>query len=316
VRTFGPRGTRMAGVQRLRGQREPTPDTRVFGHAPDPLENLIRLPSRQVQLELPESILYEEIHGPGPRVVTNPSIACVMEGGGKLKVSFRVMLPVARWSVPVLATLNSEEQLTEFHVMRDRTGKLASRDRGALTFGYEDLRLHTAQGRLWATATVCDHGHGSPKVALLHLNDDGDIVHVDAFASPFHEKNWMPIEGELQWVYRADPLVMVSHPSPEFPKAEGLSPVTRGGSPLHVYEGGRLAVTHEVHDQRRYTHRFVRFAPDGTVTKGPRFVFKELGVEFCTGMAPYEDGFVLGFGHRDETAWLAYVTHASLQGLL
>ena len=96
----------------------------------------------------------------------------------------------------------------------------------------------------------------------------------------------------------------------------------RGGTQAIAFDGGWLALVHEVseRDKRRYyQHRFVWFDSAGQLRRVSRpFYFIKKGVEFAAGLARAPDGKVLliSFGVEDGEAWIATVEADEVRRLL
>ena len=141
-----------------------------------------------------------------------------------------------------------------------------------------------------------------------------------------HEKNWMPqvVGDRLQFIYVCDPTRVVDE------YARTLSEATpaiaaeqfRGGTQVIVFDGGWLALVHEVseRDKRRYyQHRFVWFDSAGRLRRVSRpFYFIKKGVEFAAGLARAPDGkgLLISFGVADGEAWIATVEAGEVRRLL
>jgi hypothetical protein len=206
----------------------------------------------------------------------------------------------------------------------------------------EDLRVFSWQEGLWAIAAVHDGSHPPRAIrqALLEL-DDHEIVGVHIQQGVRHEKNWMPcVEGdELRFVHTTDPLVVLqakrlSNGYGTVPAALSIAQVTghvRGGSPLIAWDGGWLAIVHQVHRPHRaasdggllgfwgpprdprppviYLHRFAFFDHALTeVVLGEPFYFKHVGIEFCCGLIQAQDGVIASFGVANNEAWLIEIS--------
>ena len=193
---------------------------------------------------------------------------------------------------------------------------------GAETFptlvrGYEDMRIVSVAGELWASATVRDHKASCPcEIAVCKLSEDGEITKVYVQPSARTEKNWMPldIDGSLAFLYTVDPTVVR-----KFDPDTGLCDEAivstpglaldhlRGGSGVvAVGDGTFLCVTHEVawvNDKRAYLHRFVRLDKDFRVTSVSRaWHLENVGIEFVSGMCLWNEKIIIGAGLRDHDA--------------
>jgi hypothetical protein len=123
--------------------------------------------------------------------------------------------------------------------------------------------------------------------------------------------------------------------------AKGIGHI-RGGSQLVPWQDGKwLAVVHQVYklplmppnhnhllssfwpppikdpvagaSKVVYLHRFAEFSHDlKKVVLGAPFYFNEVGIEFCAGLAIYEDRYVAAYGVADKEAWLASISKETI----
>lgn len=247
----------------------------------------------------------------------NPS---VVVHDGQLVACVRVNTGGVSDARNFLGTVANDGTLEDQREMRDLVREPA-RYVHTRSYGYEDVRLFVRGGRLCASADVCDRvqGDASPKMAVLDLDDEGSVVACHVQPSDRYEKNWMPVvdAGELRFVYGVEPVSLVvtyddatHRVRPEASRMPRTPATLRGGSQLLPWNGcGYLAVVHQVHAGRpTYVHRFVRFDRMLQVQRiGAPFYFRELGIEFCAGIAHHAGAVVLSFGVRDREAWLALV---------
>jgi hypothetical protein len=198
--------------------------------------------------------------------------------------------------------------------------------------GYEDMRIFSVEGKLWASSTVRDRGEDRCKMALLTLDEDGDVTNaeVQGTATRWVEKNWMPIVGdEIRWLYEVCPTT-IRHTSGSLQTTQPCSLALehlRGGSQVIPFAGGYLCVTHETIAQdnwgcrRIYLHRFVRLDTKFCVTAvSPAWTFEDghHGIEFCTGMSynPKKSGqIVIAYGVEDREAKLLLVDEKEVEAL-
>lgn len=190
--------------------------------------------------------------------------------------------------------------------------------------GFEDCRLFSLAGRLFATCTVCDFTeHGAREIALLSIDEDCGVSRAKPLRGPwsrYHQKNWMPfVDGEnLRVIYSTYPEVILSISNPEddatttVDSAQAEASMTpgnlRGGSQAIATPEGWLFVIHTVDasgEDRTYLHRFVLMSRALRVIAMSRpFHFRKRGVEFCAGLAVDGDRVVASFGVDDREAWL------------
>jgi hypothetical protein len=100
--------------------------------------------------------------------------------------------------------------------------------------------------------------------------------------------------------------------------AEGF----RGGSQVIAFDGGWLALVHEVRvrdGRRQYRHRFVWLDEANSLRRVSRpFFFHKQGVEFAAGLAWHPDGkrLLVSYGVDDRESWIAEVDANDVQWLL
>lgn len=138
------------------------------------------------------------------------------------------------------------------------------------------------------------------------------------------EKNWTPFcygGANEELVYRLDTLGVIEHHLPTFEKCKRKQAVDNisGSSQWVQFGSGMLAVVHEavVHPstgKRVYQHRFAytNRAFDALRLSRP-FVFQDVQIEFCAGLATRGSDMVLSFGVRDEQAMLATVSRKDIE---
>ena len=205
-----------------------------------------------------------------------------------------------------------------------------------LVLGFEDLRLFAWRGALWGCACVRElTPEASCEQVLARVDElgpetcrlsDWRVLHPEG--PRVHEKNWMPqVAGDrLQFVYLCDPTRVVDDRGrtviETVPTIAGER--FRGGSQLIGFDGGWLALIHEVQwrpsDRRRfYQHRFVWFDGANTLRRVSRpFFFYKKGVEFAAGLAwhPDETRLMISYSVADSEAWIATVDAGEVRGVL
>ena len=197
--------------------------------------------------------------------------------------------------------------------------------------GFEDMRVFNWRGGLWASATTRElTDDGCCQIVLVRLDTAaGSLIRLSDWrvltpAGPRRaEKNWMPlVDGDrLAFIYSSDPVRIVD----EFGRMVGESTPDvaldhlRGGSQAISFDGGRLALTHEVSiitGSRVYLHRFVWYDAARRLSRySEAFMFNERGLEFAAGLAWHEDGdrLIVSYGAGDSEAWLATVSAADIR---
>jgi len=192
--------------------------------------------------------------------------------------------------------------------------------------GLEDCRLNVIDGRLRISATVRNYAGFDGLARIVEADDAGVVQRMLPEPRPArHEKNWMPILGRDEYLYSCYELGRVLTASADGDRwairERGTSPLLargfRGGSQLVPVDGGWMAVVHEVSDdegRRTYEHRFVWFGDDFSIVGvSPPFAFREpRTIEFAAGLAVVGDEVLVGYGARDEEAWIARLNYRDL----
>ena len=288
-------------------------------------EDATAIPAVHHTLHVPPDVLRivsQDIRG--ERYCLNPSIAVHR---GALWATVRVQFRAVPHSRAVLGVIDDRWSLTQARWMRDMSS--ATRHMGAHCIGFEDCRLFSWRGRLFASATVCDRVANDPtaKLAVLDINDEGNVSAVHTQRSRRQEKNWMPfVQGDrLRFIYSYDPCTVLDYDPDAHevrPAVDGVPPgvALRGSSQLIPYGQGYLGVVHSVHAPSRprgknvYMHRFARFDRHlHTLGTSPPFFFEHHGIEFCAGLAEWGGAFVLAYGFDNREPRLA-VIHKSVVG--
>lgn len=198
--------------------------------------------------------------------------------------------------------------------------------------GFEDVRLFVVGGRLMSVANVREltpAGLCQQVVTRIGYGWQMEEWQVMRPEGTRHEKNWMPLaDGEAaRFIYGCDPTVVVDARGTAIYSVEPAVAVDnfRGGSQAIGFEGGWLAVVHEVdampgEGERSYQHRFCWFDAGFRLKHtSPRFFFNKRGIEFCAGLAWHPDGrrLVLSYGAaRDSEAWIGSVDSAEVGAML
>jgi glycosyltransferase involved in cell wall biosynthesis/predicted GH43/DUF377 family glycosyl hydrolase len=200
--------------------------------------------------------------------------------------------------------------------------------------GFEDARLFTWRDELWCIACVreltpegwCDQvlariDDSSPGVCRL---TDWRVLRPPGPRR--HEKNWMPriARDSLRFIYECDPTRLVNESALTLTTATSVIAAEqfRGGTQAIAFDGGWLALIHEVSEReklRYYQHRFVWFDLASRLRRVSRpFFFKRKGVEFAAGLVWHPDGkhLLISFGVGDGEAWIATVNASEVRRLL
>lgn len=201
-----------------------------------------------------------------------------------------------------------------------------------LVLGLEDMRIFHTYGirRFYANVReqrqdgqcVQYHGRLQLHCASNTARVEGAVPISDGNST---EKNWAPFlygGPAEELVYRLDVLGTVEHHTASFQKLRREQAIENisGSSQWIRFGQGMLAVVHESitspsNGKRVYQHRFAytNDAFDNLRLSLP-FVFKDVQIEFCAGIATLPNGTViLSFGERDEKAMLATVNVKDIQ---
>jgi hypothetical protein len=200
--------------------------------------------------------------------------------------------------------------------------------------GFEDARLFSWRNSLWCIACVRELTPEGWCDQVLARIDDSEpsglrltnwrVLHPQGPRQ--NEKNWMPkVIGEaLRFIYKCDPARIVDEEARTV--VETTSSIAaddfRGGTQSIVFDGGWLALIHEVSEReklRYYQHRFVWFDSSSQLRRvSLPFFFMRKGVEFAAGLARHPDGrgLLISFGVGDNEAWIATVGAGDVRRLL
>ena len=201
--------------------------------------------------------------------------------------------------------------------------------------GFEDMRLFAWRGELWSSSTVREltaEGWCEQMLARIDQSMPGDFRLTDwrvfhPEGPRLHQKNWMPlVDGDrLQFVYLCDPTRILDEQAQKI--AETVPPIAaeqfRGGSQAIAFDGGWLALIHEVLEPaasrpRTYQHRFVWLDEARVLRRVSRaFYFHKKGVEFAAGLAWHPDGkrLMISFSVGDHESWIATVEADDVLGV-
>lgn len=200
--------------------------------------------------------------------------------------------------------------------------------------GFEDLRLFGWRGGLWGVACVRElTPEGWCEQVLARLEPEGggayrlvDWRTVDAEGAKAHEKNWMPqVDGDaLRFLYLCDPTRVIDTEGHTVQQqAPAISAARfRGGSQLVAFDGGWLALIHEVQERdgrRCYFHRLVWFDSANRLAAVSRpFYFQRKGVEFAAGLTWHPDRWrlIISFSVADSESWVATVDAGDIRAAL
>jgi hypothetical protein len=199
--------------------------------------------------------------------------------------------------------------------------------------GLEDARLVKWNNKFYLTGVRRDLdtiGTGRMELSELEFAEDS-VKEVSRFRIPgplpdneYCNKNWMPILDMpfhfVKWTNGTQVVKVI----PEENRTETVvlkdwvqAPKDlRGGSQVLPYKDGYLAINHETdlfkseagRKNATYRHKFTYWDKDWNIQKfSPVFSFLEGQIEFCCGMAKYQNDYLLTFGFQDNAAYILRV---------
>ncbi len=205
-----------------------------------------------------------------------------------------------------------------------------------LVQGLEDCRMIEWKKKVMFTCTTTDtNPTGNLQISLCNLGD-GQIESLIPLIGPDLnrcEKNWLPFihEEKPLFIYSYDPFVIytLNGKTGELktflkkePKNNDFSSFRGSAGPI-PFDQGYLILIHEIaylqEWERVYLHRFLYLNADFEITKATLpFIFRQQGVEFCTGMCwnHAENKILLGLGIEDSEAWICSIDKSRLFSLL
>jgi hypothetical protein len=205
-------------------------------------------------------------------------------------------------------------------LMKEDTTGLTSRN--SRIRGLEDVRVYTdAKVVMRFLATSCEF---SPKIRVVGGLYDTSIHDCVVFEPPSDtdcEKNWLPVNGTDDVIYRWFPLqvgtleenrmvVHTTHATPWF-----FSHLRGSASPIRV--GGDLWVlTHfvEYTQPRKYYHCFVRMSKDYTnIAVTLPFYFKSHEIEYCVSMFKSDNNINCLVSFNDCDPHMATINYQDLE---
>lgn len=203
--------------------------------------------------------------------------------------------------------------------------------------GPHDARLFRVNNQLFCTATFFDNTkecvyeeYTVGRIGLISVSADLKWKSTTMLPSLSGEieKNWMPIEDEMAWLYSPPENIFCKYDSKKrkigFKKTGKTTEVmeyARGSTHLiNVGDDMLLGIVHDVAEPNvyplsfahrlRYSHRFVAYHKTTKNLLGfsPYFYFISPGtVEFAAGLTLSHDKkrVIASFGYRDSSAWFA-----------
>lgn len=208
--------------------------------------------------------------------------------------------------------------------------------------GLEDARLVRWDGKLYMTGVRRDTtttGQGRMELSEIDVQEDS-VKEITRFRIPppndpnsYCEKNWMPvIDMPYTYIKWSNPTEVVDvDPNLKTCKTISLGKYMpfyndfRGGSQAIPFDGGYLAIIHEVclfNDEvgRKdgiYYHRFLYWDKEFNLLKySDNFSMMGGMIEFATGMCEYENNLLISFAFLDNAAYVLQTTKDFIKSLL
>ena len=200
--------------------------------------------------------------------------------------------------------------------------------------GLEDCRIVKWDNNLYVSGVRRDIdtiGTGRMELSQIELTDT-HAKEISQFRIPtpvdkdsYCEKNWMPITDMpfhyVKWTNGTE----VVRVNPETKTCERVCLKNwkdfgcgdlRGGSQVIPFGDYRMCIVHETFlynseagkKDGTYRHRFVVWDEDWNIVKiSSQFSFMGAKIEFCCGITPYQDDYLMTFGYQDNAAYLLRV---------
>jgi organic radical activating enzyme len=192
--------------------------------------------------------------------------------------------------------------------------------------GLEDARVVRWEDKLFFTGVRRDtKTNGEGRMELSEIVDNKEIRR-DRIEPPndpnsYCEKNWMPVldmpyhyikwtnPTELVKVDRYNKTSETIHLKNGFSNLQNL----RGSSHIIPYKNKRICIIHECdlwknklnQKDAKYTHRFVMWDLDWNIEWiSDSFSFMDGEIEFCCGLAEYNNELLISFGFQDNAAFI------------
>jgi hypothetical protein len=211
-----------------------------------------------------------------------------------------------------------------------------------LVQGFEDLRPFAWHDALWGCATVRQlTPEGWCEQVLARIDGAAGVCRLSDWrvlhppGPKLHEKNWMPRvkrragakgDEKLQFIYLCEPTRVIDDQARTISETKPVIAADRfrGCSQTIAFQGGWLALIHEVqprasYAERFYSHRFVWFdAADKLARLSRPFFFQQKRVEFAAGLAWHLDGkrLLISYSVVDRESFIATVDAADVAATL
>jgi len=196
--------------------------------------------------------------------------------------------------------------------------------------GLEDARIIEWDNKIFISGVRRDtttNGQGRMELSEIKISEstveEVNRTRIELSTNPdsYCEKNWMPIiDMPFHYIKWTNPteLVKVDYriglsKTVSIGNSINLPRDIRGGSQLIPFDDGYFALTHEVdlfqseanRKDAVYYHRFVVWDKQFNIIRvSQEFHFMDADVEFCIGLAEYEDNYIMTFGFQDNAAYI------------
>ena len=232
-----------------------------------------------------------------------------------------------------LVRLNPDDWTFDENTLKEIDTK---RLRNDIIRGVEDPRLFWDGENYCITATFLERTVPIARLCKITLEslESANAVSLEIYESPTGkvEKNWMPIVGTKDFIYRHDGLIRNGEYE-EIPAPESATLFRGGTQVLPIDKKSSIGVIHQLHYKiyatmspstfgahqsiRQYTHRFVKYNSNYEITHmSPRFLFLDNGIEFAAGLAEYKDKYVISLGRSDIATVMATIDKQKVLDML
>ena len=209
--------------------------------------------------------------------------------------------------------------------------------------GLEDCRIVRWENKLYLSGVRRDldtKGTGRMEICEIQFVNN-EVKQISQFRIPtpvdknsYCEKNWMPITDlpyhYVKWtngteVVRIDPETQTCEQICLKNWRDLNCADLRGGSQLIPFGEYRMCIVHETflcnseagRKDGTYRHRFVIWDKDWNIVKiSPQFSFMGAKIEFCCGLTPYQDDYLMTFGFQDNASYLLRVPKETVNNFI
>ena len=209
--------------------------------------------------------------------------------------------------------------------------------------GLEDCRIVRWENKLYLSGVRRDldtKGTGRMEICEIQFVNN-EVKQISQFRIPtpvdkdsYCEKNWMPITDlpyhYVKWTNGTE----VVRVNPQTQTCEQICLKNwrdlncadlRGGSQLIPFGEYRMCIVHETflynseagRKDGTYRHRFVIWDKDWNIVKiSSQFSFMGAKIEFCCGLTPYQDDYLMTFGFQDNASYLLRVPKETVKNFI